>query len=325
MALYDSLLQHCESFHLYIYSFDEESYIKLKSLNLQHATIVPLVEFETKELLNVKESRTIAEYCWTCTASTIWHTFKHYKVDHCTYLDADMLFFSNPEPIFNEIGERAIAFTEHDFSSNLKASEIYGKYCVQFMYFKNTTIGLHALDWWRLQCIEWCFAKLEIERYADQKYLEFFEEKFGDVCIIKNIGCGVAPWNISNYKEVVGSENNFKLRITHKNGLNGELIFYHFQGLKIIEKENVILSEASVAPIKKVFLELIYKPYIHKVVFNKYQLLGERVNPKPIVFHRPLKVALSLFIKQQLKQFIWVRYLFYKIKRNRYSRPKNIE
>ena len=166
MALYESLLKNCDKFHLYIFAFDAQTLDILKSKNLQSATIISLLDFETDELLEIKNRRTVAEYCWTCTASTITYAIKKYNLDHCTYVDADIYFFSSLSPIFEEIGDSSVAITPHNFSKELKSSEIYGKYCVQFTYFKNDKDGMAALNWWRESCLNWCYAKLQDHRYC---------------------------------------------------------------------------------------------------------------------------------------------------------------
>ena len=68
-------------------------------MKLNKATIISLKEFEDEELLRIKPSRSIAEYCWTCTSSTILYVLEKYKVESCTYLDADLFFYSSPSPI----------------------------------------------------------------------------------------------------------------------------------------------------------------------------------------------------------------------------------
>jgi hypothetical protein len=292
-------------------------------MNLSKATIISLSEFETSELLSVKNTRTIAEYCWTCTASTIWHSIKTFNLDHCTYLDADMIFFSSPKPIFDEIGNSSIAITDHNFSEDFKNGEIYGKYCVQFVYFKANEIGLAALDWWRLKCIEWCFAKLENDRYGDQKYLNFFEEKFKDVCVIKNIGSGVAPWNIRNYQTIELGPSS-KLLISHKDGSTSPLIFFHFQGLKINEFKGKIICQASFLRIKRNFLNHIYEPYVEMLLLKKYLLADENYISKPIIFKIPIFVSIGVFFKQKFKHLALIRFFYYNLLFQRYNRPKKI-
>ena len=92
LAMYHSLVNTGIEFHLYIFSFDARSEDILKKLNYFNITVVSLVEFENKRLLEVKPSRSRAEYCWTCTPATILHVFYNFSVDNFTYIDADLYF-----------------------------------------------------------------------------------------------------------------------------------------------------------------------------------------------------------------------------------------
>ena len=323
IALYRSLDLYCVNFHLYIFAFDGNSFKELNSLNLANATIIPLEDFESPDLLLAKSGRTFAEYCWTCSASTIWYSINKYELDSCTYLDADILFFSSPQPIFDEIGRSSIGITKHNFSKDWEESLIYGQYCVQFIYFRNDKYGMEALNWWMQKCIEWCFAKLEDTRYGDQKYLDYFEEKFGHVCVIENIGTGVAPWNINNYSLIQKSKNETVFMQTYS-GLSGRLIFYHFQGLKMTEMDNYIYCEASVGAIPKKALQCIYVPYIQNLHQIKYQLKNEKFLDKSIIFDHRLITKLGFTIRQKLKRFKLIRFSYYFFKKNRYNRPINI-
>ena len=110
-----------------------------------------------------------------------------------------MMFFSSLYPIFEEIGDASVALTPHNFTKDLKTEEVYGKYCVQFVFFRNDKEGLMALNWWKQSCIDWCYATLEDNRYGDQKYLNFLPQKFSKVIDINNLGVGVAPWNVNRF------------------------------------------------------------------------------------------------------------------------------
>src|ERR1035437_8426146 len=108
VALYYSLEKNCPDFHLFIFAFDPRTYDLLKGMALNKATIISLKEFEDDDLLRIKLSRSIAEYCWTCTSSTILYVLEKSNVESCTYLDADLFFYSSPKPIFEEMGSRSI-------------------------------------------------------------------------------------------------------------------------------------------------------------------------------------------------------------------------
>ena len=324
IALYRSLELYCNNFHLYIFTFDDKSYAILGKLNFRHATIISLKDFENENLIRVKPTRTIAEYCWTCTASTIWYSINKFDLDHCTYLDADIVFFSSPSPIYEEIGNNSIGITPHNFTPKLKSSEILGKYCVQFTYFRNDTDGLKALNWWKNKCIEWCYAKMEDDKYADQKYLDHFPAFFKNVHIVENIGAGVAPWNINNF--IVEVENQIYVKLAKKGGVNtrNNLIFYHFQGLKFIKKEQLIISEASSIFIPKIALNFIYKPYIINLNVIESELRNVTETHIEIIFKRNwIKVIISFF-NRIFKRYFIARKLFYLLKRDRYNRPQGI-
>jgi hypothetical protein len=145
LAMYDSLVEHCADFHLYIFSFDDKGTEILNKLGLPKTTIITLKEFEDEKLLSVKSGRTRAEYCWTCTSSTILYCIEKYGLDMCTYLDADMLFFDSPKVLFDEMGDKSIMITEHRFHPDHDKSWNSGKYCVQFMVFKNNEDGMRAI------------------------------------------------------------------------------------------------------------------------------------------------------------------------------------
>ncbi len=263
IALYESLKEHSDNFHLYIFAFDDESYQKLTKLNLEHTTIISLNEFEDQQLLAVKQTRTKAEYCWTTTSSTILYAIRKFNLESCTYIDADICFYSNPQEIFNEIGDASIALTLHNYSKLYDQSSTSGKYCVQFVYFKNDLNGIAALEWWRNACLDWCFARLENGKFGDQKYLDDWTERFKKVHVIKNLGAGIALWNAQRFN-ITKNDNEFFIHDFVSNK-DYNLIFYHFHGLKYVIKNESIIVEATKFKFNSQLKELLYIPYIHKL------------------------------------------------------------
>src|SRR5579872_3374528 len=111
--MYRSLEKNCANFHLFVYAFDNDTYDFLKKENYEHLTVISLREFEDEELLKVKQGRTAAEYCWTCSSATILYSIENFKLDNCTYIDADMYFYSDPKLLIDEMGENSVLITEH--------------------------------------------------------------------------------------------------------------------------------------------------------------------------------------------------------------------
>lgn len=224
--MYRSLLRHAGNFHLWIVCFDDLAYELLNKLNLEKVTLISLSQFEDEELLRIKPQRTRAEYCWTCTPSTalyVLNTEPH--VDVITYLDADLMFFSSPEPIFAEAGNASILLTEHRYLPEFDQSANSGIYNVQFMMFRRNSEGLAALNWWRDRCIEWCFARFEDNKFGDQKYLDDWPKRFTGVHILQHLGAGLAPWNVDQYSL---KKQEGKVYVE-----NDQLIFYHFHALQL--------------------------------------------------------------------------------------------
>ncbi|MBK8398692.1 MAG: glycosyl transferase [Leptospiraceae bacterium] len=257
LALYESLKKHSAAFHLYIFAFDDRCYQLLKKLNLSNATIISLQEFEDEALLKIKNSRSVGEYCWTCTPSSIKYAIETYRLTHCTYLDADLYFFSDPSTLIEEMDSNSVSIIEHRYTPDYDQTKASGKYCVQFMTFKNDDNGMIVLNWWREACIDWCYARFENGKFGDQKYLDDWTKKFEGVYELKNLGGGVAPWNIQQYQLFNNDNQILGVELSSKKEFN--LIFYHFHMFKFLEYNQVDLGYYKFT---EQHIEIIYKPYI---------------------------------------------------------------
>src|SRR6266498_2768391 len=172
LALYHSLNQHCASFRLWVLCMDHVSYEALSRLNPPCMRLISLEEFEAGDhgLLQAKQNRTLIEYYFTCTPSLPLFIFRAApEVNRVTYLDADLFFFSDVDPVFDEIGDRSIAIIGHRFPGHLRHLEETGIFNVGWVSFKRDEHALACLQWWRERCIEWCYDKIEAGRFADQK------------------------------------------------------------------------------------------------------------------------------------------------------------
>ncbi len=263
LVMYDSLRKFSPSFHLYIFAFDDISNSILSNFKLEYVTIITLAEFEDNDLLKVKPTRTVAEYCWTCTSSTILYCLKNYKIEDCTYIDADLFFFGNPKVLIDEMGNKDVLLTSHRYTPIYDQSENSGEYCVQFMCFKNTKNGMKILGWWRNECLKWCYNRLEDGKFGDQMYLNDWTTRFEGIHVLNNIGGSVAPWNVQQYNIFVKNEKYVGVEIETKKPF--ELIFYHFHNLKnhdFIRFNEFIFGHYLIS---KSIRKIIYRPYIDKL------------------------------------------------------------
>jgi len=255
--MYESLKRHCKDFRLYVFAFDELTQRILTGLSLEHVTVIGLDSFEDDQLRSVKSSRTPAEYCWTSTPATISYVLDHYHEPHCTYIDADIYFFANPDELFRELGNRSVMITEHRYSPQYDLSNLSGKYCVQYITFLNDENGRTALQWWRNACLEWCYAREEDGKFGDQKYLDDWTTRFEGVHVLKHLGGGVAPWNVQQYD--LYNENNSLYGYDRSTGNRFPVIFYHFHYLRFYDRRLLDLGDYRLSSTVQ---SLVYSPYV---------------------------------------------------------------
>jgi len=280
LALYYSLEKVCKDFQIYIFAFDDQTYGVLKELNLARATIISLNQFEDEELLKVKPSRTTAEYCWTATPKTIYYVIKNFNVENCTYVDADVYFYSSPRIIFDEFADDSILITEHHYSYEYRKEEkLSGKYCVQFITFRNDKFGLEALTWWKDQCIIWCYNRVEDGKFGDQLYLNDWTTRFKKVHVLQHLGGGLAGWNVSQYDFFKDNENFYG--IEKKTRKRFDIIFYHFHYLKFYSNGKLQLGPRIISERAK---EYFYKSYLKELNEQRKKILeiNPRINPHGI-------------------------------------------
>lgn len=273
LTLYRSLENCTENFKLYIFCFDDVSYNTLNDLNLKHAIVIHHSEIEDEELLRLKEERSKAEYCWTCTPVIIEYVLKHYGEPNCTYIDADLYFFRDPQVLFDEIEDAKanVVITEHRFKNDWNGRRLCkrsGKYCVEFNYFDQSERAWQALTWWKQKCFEWCYHLYEPDRMGDQKYLEKFPELFQGVHELSHLGGGVAPWNLGQYK-LERIEKGQPVLTDIKNGTEFPVVFYHFQNIRYLSENMVNVSSGSHSKKTK---DAIYRPYLKEIEYSRKEL-----------------------------------------------------
>jgi len=296
--MYDSLLKHSSEFHLYVFAFDNECFEYLKKQKLVHLTVISLAEFEDDELLKVKSSRTQSEYCWTCTPSIILYSIIKFKLQHCTYVDADLLFFSNPAVLINEMNEKSVLITEHRYTKEYDLSNLSGIYCVQFVTFKNNEMGLEVLKYWKVKCIEWCFNRFEDGKFGDQMYLNDWSSRFKEVHVLKHLGGGIAPWNVQQYKFLYDKN---KLIGIDKNNIIFDVVFYHYHDLKFYN--NIVSLTNSMYYINKEVQDIFYKTYVN-LLDKKRKLIentDKNINPNGNLTNKPYnKLKIKTIIRYYL-------------------------
>ncbi len=229
IALHRSLEAAAGAFRLRAVCMDEETEQALRRLDLANLVVVPLAEVERHDraLRGVKRDRTQVEYCWTATPAVCLYALETEPgLSEITYLDADLMFFSDPQPLFDELGDDAVLIVPHRYTDEHGHMEqTSGIYNVEWLTFRRDDDGLAVLHWWHDRCIEWCYARYEDGKMGDQKYLDDWPDRFSRVHVLKHPGGGLAPWNVTNYE--LGEEDGVPT-------VDGRpLVFYHHHSLRL--------------------------------------------------------------------------------------------
>lgn len=232
LALHASLQRVEPRSHLRAFCMDDRAHRILEQLDLPGLTAVALSDLERHdpELAAVKADRSHVEYLWTATPSVARYCLmREPDLEAITYVDADVYFFSSPEPLFAELGGNSTQIVPHRYApQHQHFEETSGTYNVEWVTSKRDQRGLETLDWWRERCLEWCYERLEDGKFGDQKYLDDWPQRFSGVNVLQHIGGGVAPWNVANYTlgEREGRPYVDDLPI----------VFYHYHALQLFRR-----------------------------------------------------------------------------------------
>jgi hypothetical protein len=281
ILMYESLLNHYNNeFRLYYFCFDNQTYNYLLKANYNNIIPIARNEWEDAELLKVKSSRSTTEYFFTTTGSLILYVFKEFKVDMCIYLDADLYFFSSPEILIDEMGDKSIMITEHRYADQ-KLSKLHGKYCIQFMPVRNDQNGNIILNWWRNACLQWCYLRSENGLWADQGYLNDWPTRFRGVHELQHLGGGVAPWNAPLYKLYRTPEGVITL-VEKRTLKKFSLIYFHFHGVRFFSNNYIYFENQS---FDKVLMKYIYRFYFKQLILTaqKIKVIDELIEPLGIL------------------------------------------
>lgn len=298
-------MRFCPKAKIYVLCMDTYTKQIIDSLKIQSVIAIGISEIENQELLKAKSSRGKAEYCWTLSSYFTWYLMeKNPDIELLTYLDADLLFYSDVQPLFDEIGNASIAIIEHRFSPEFRDREVNGRFCVEWNSFRRDTEGIACLTRWKEQCLDWCFYRLEDGKMGDQKYLDEWPSLYSSCHILQHPGAGIAPWNFSQY--VYSQDQSGSIIVE-----GAPLIFYHFHQFQLLKNGN-FNRMSSLYTTRMVEPAAIYEAYEIELL----RCLAE-IRSLDINFQGGLKSSSSVFLRRllQSRSPMWAKELARKILR----------
>lgn len=256
IVLIRSMREHVPGFELEVLCFDDSAYEFLRREALPGVRPCRLADFEGRcpEVASVKPSRSTSEYFFTCTSNWTWDVAeRNPTADMVTYLDADMRFYSSPEPALAEMANRDVMICEHEPGGK---ETPFGRFNVGWLTFRLSETGLRCLRKWKDDCVDWCYDRVEDGKFADQKYLDAWPAMLGERLAIAPRTLDLGPWGVGRgeFKVVDGTPSVGGLPI----------ILYHFQGLRILDTSRYYLGYYFNHSIRALLTGL-YEPYIREL------------------------------------------------------------
>ena len=288
IVMIDSLMRQKTGENIYILCMDSKTSTVLQDYYDEGIVIISKADFfeHYPELYNLEKERTRGELCWSCTALIIKFILTNYKEKICTYVDSDICFYSNPAVMREEMENDncSVQVVPHNFPPNVYGKIIQknnGKNCVQFNTFTDDDKSLKLLDKWIQQCMTEC----SVSSGGDQRYtsewgsLDYVNES-------KNLGAGVATWNISRFVLTDKSAHLIKDRYTKK---IYKLVFYHFHQIVYTDRNNICVhAKDQSLRVDNCLADYLYCEYIYKTEMVK-RCIKEKYGFEPMCYNSERK------------------------------------
>jgi hypothetical protein len=171
-------------------------------------------------------------------------------------IDADVFFYSSPQPLYDEIGGASIALSPHRFADAWKRSEEFGIYNAGFIYWRNDAEGRRCLNEYRADCFNWCEPYPQPDgRFMNQGYLTFWPGRYSNVHVIRHPGVNLSWWNVATHSLQGGP-------IVSVDGQ--PLIFYHFSYL-YLDPLGVWRTLREFGDNDEIAINALYLPYLNEI------------------------------------------------------------
>lgn len=193
-----SLVRQDPAAEIMVLALDDDTAGVLRGMNELPFRVIELRSLlaADPELARVQATRSRMEFIFALTPCFGRHLFETYReIERLVYLDADLFFFADPEPIWAELGSHGALIVAHQYPGWHDDAALYGSYNVGVVGFGRNPAGLACLGWWREQCLASTSLTADGVHYGDQKYLDEWPARFVDVVVATHPGVNLAPWN----------------------------------------------------------------------------------------------------------------------------------
>lgn len=178
----------------------------------------------------------IVEACTAVKGDALLHIMKQDEVDQIFYFDPDISLFNRMDNFVELLKEddKSIILTPHQLVPEKEELAIidneicsldYGVFNLGFFATDMSTEAIKFANWWTDRLNKWCYDRLDLGVFVDQKWCNLIPCFFKNVYISRDSGCNVASWNLSN--RVISTNGDGELVVNESDTLK----FYHFTKL----------------------------------------------------------------------------------------------
>jgi hypothetical protein len=177
----------------------------------------------------------IVEACTAAKGIAATHLLEKTDCEKLFFFDPDIALFNSMDEVVVLLDRFSIVLTPHQTDpeprenkqailDNEIASLSYGVFNLGFVALANDAEGRRFAAWWAERLADWCWDRLDIGIFVDQKWCNLVPCFFDGVKILRDPGYNVASWNLSQRKMHFDAAGQAQI--------NGRpLRFYHFTKL----------------------------------------------------------------------------------------------
>jgi hypothetical protein len=230
LTMLESLAEHMrEPYHVTILAMDAAIPDLITRVGRPEWKVSTVASLGDAEFAALEAFRPRREYCWTaapvlCDALVRCSAPGSFVV----YVDADLLFYDDPRLLLGELEpDGQILIHEHRYSRDRTQWEATsGRFNVGFLAFRVGDEARACTARWRQQVFEKCELDPDNGYCGDQGYLNEWPSLYPGLRIMCNIGGGVAPWNLADYRP------SGSARLPRVDGK--DLVFFHYHSFRTV-------------------------------------------------------------------------------------------
>jgi hypothetical protein len=245
-----------------VLTLDELSRNLVERIGAGRWRAISVEDLSDQELRDLEKARPHREFCWTCTpALSDWLVRNSAEGDVVVYLDADIMFFDDPHILLGElIGVGSVLIHEHRYSPDRHVFETSsGRFNVGFVAFSVGPEARACSARWRQQTIECCELDPARGLCGDQGYLNTWPSEFSNMRVMRNIGGGVAPWNVNQYVITAAPA-----------AVDGTpVVFFHYHAFKFVVTSTMgaaLVEPAYGYTFSREVIDVFYRPYAKRLI-----------------------------------------------------------